>query len=111
MQRRVGFIDISRRAARPGKSAPILAVAVAGLVLAAVLLMVFHSMVSAAVRRAEATQMHYRLSAHPEPLCRGAGIGAGPDLCMLHAAVPAKLIHAARAPLRKPSSALQARAD
>ena len=109
MQRRVGFIDISRRAARPGKSAR--ALAVAGLVLAAMLLMVFHSMVSAAVRRAEATQMHYRLSAHPEPMCRGAGIGAGPDLCMLHAAVPAKLIHAARAQLRKPSSALQARAD
>ena len=83
--------------------------AVAGLLLVGALLLVFHSMVSAAVRRAEATQMHYRLSAHPEPLCRGAGIGAGPDLCMLHAAVPAKLIQVARAKLR--SAAPQARAD
>lgn len=107
MQRRVGCLDISTRAAGPRNSARTLAVA--GLLLAGALLMVFHSMVSAGVRRAEATQMHYRLSAHPEPLCRGAGNGAGPDLCMLHAAVPAKLIQAARAKLR--SAALQVRAD
>ena len=110
MPRRARSIEASSAASASASRRSML-LALAGLLLAGMLLVVFHSTVTAAVRKADATQVQYRLAAHPEPVCRGAGNGAAPDLCMLHVAVPPKRLQAARAQLRSPHGALQARAD
>lgn len=63
----------------------------AGLILAGLMLVVFYMMVRGAVQKAETAQESRRVAGQREAACRGAAAGGGRDLCMLSAAVPAKL--------------------
>jgi hypothetical protein len=63
----------------------------AGLVLAALMLIVFYAMVRSVVQKAETDRESLRVAGQREAVCRGTAAPGGRDLCMLSAAVPAKL--------------------